>query len=105
MTGSTDDPDDPAAVAVSIFMAVIVYAVCRPTVISPFEPDTLSRWAGYGVFRLVVLTRWVTGLFGVLRFPGISTRSGEQEGCDIAELESRWFGRQGLADRVLIAFL
>lgn len=27
MTGSTDDPDDPAAVAVSIFMAVVVYAV------------------------------------------------------------------------------
>ena len=27
MTGSTEDPDDPAAVAVSIFMAVVVYAV------------------------------------------------------------------------------
>lgn len=37
MTGSTEDPDDPAAVAVSIFMAVIVYAVRYTPFISPVE--------------------------------------------------------------------
>ena len=35
MTGSTEDPDDPAAVAVSIFTAVIVYAVRHLPFISP----------------------------------------------------------------------
>lgn len=34
MTGSTEDPDDPAAVAVSIFMAVLVYAVRRPAFVT-----------------------------------------------------------------------
>lgn len=40
MTGSTEDPDDPAAVAVSIFMAVLVYAVRRPAFVTPHRAET-----------------------------------------------------------------
>lgn len=47
MTGSTEDPDDPAAVAVSIFMAVIVYAVCDPAVVAAVE--RMGRWGGRDV--------------------------------------------------------
>jgi hypothetical protein len=76
MMGSTEDPQDGAAVAATVLGAVIIYAVCR-------HLPMLEQF-------LEVLLIQIEGVSGRVQFPGCLTFERESEGGNHAIVNSNW---------------
>jgi hypothetical protein len=87
MTGSTDDAKDPAAVAATVFSAVIVYVVCFShsvplTPQSPFPiPTVLFMPSPTPIKFAKMLMKSLIGLPHRLRFPSFPPLSRQSTRC------------------------
>ena len=87
MTGSTDDAKDPAAVAATVFSAVIVYVVCFShsvplTPQSPFTiPTVLFMPSPTPIKFAKMLMKSLIGLPHRLRFPSFPPLSRQSTRC------------------------
>ncbi|EHA22409.1 hypothetical protein ASPNIDRAFT_127896, partial [Aspergillus niger ATCC 1015] len=66
-TGSEGEPEDGAAVAASIFTAVLVYIVC----LMPRRQGKRKRWIANRLINRI-------GFLRVLRFPGVLAHEGPE---------------------------
>jgi hypothetical protein len=87
MTGSTDDPKNPAAVAATVFSAVIVYVVCfsLPVSLTPQShfpiPTALFMSPPTPIKFAKMLMKPLIGLSRRLRFPSLPPLSRQSKRC------------------------